>query len=149
MPVKDVCVRNVMHVGRDTTIQEASHLMRQHHVGDLIVAEHEHDNITPVGIITDRDIVLSVVALKLDPSVITVGDVMGPELVTCREDMGVSECIRKMRSKGVRRMPIVSDKGELVGIVSVDDLIEMIAEELAELSKLIAREQGREVRLRR
>ena len=149
MPVKDVCVRTVVHVRRETTILEAAQLMRQHHVGDLIVADPDHDSVRPVGIITDRDIVLSVVAPKLEASVITVGDIMGDELVTCREDMGVSECIRKMRSKGVRRMPIVSERGDLVGIVSVDDLIEMMAEELSELSKLIAREQGREVRLRR
>ena len=149
MPVKDVCTRNVMHVSRETTIQEAAQLMRQHHVGDLIVADHDHETIRPVGIITDRDIVLSVVAPKLEASVMTVGDVMGAELVTCPEDMGVSECIRRMRSKGVRRMPIVNERGNLVGIVSVDDMIELLADELGEVSKLIAREQGREVRLRR
>jgi CBS domain-containing protein len=149
MPVKDVCIRSVVHVGRDTTINEAAQLMRQHHVGDLIITNPDDDALRPIGIITDRDIVLSVVAPKLDSSVITVGDIMGDELVTCRADMGVSECIHKMRSRGVRRMPIVGESGELVGIVSVDDLIEMIAEELGELSKLIAREQGREARLRR
>ena len=93
--------------------------------------------------------VLSVVAPKLDASVITVSDVMANDLVTCREDMGVSEVIHKMRAKGVRRMPIVSERGDLVGVVSVDDVIELLAEELSEVSKLIAREQGREVRLRR
>jgi CBS domain-containing protein len=149
MPIKDICVRNVMHVGRETTIQVAAQLMRQHHVGDLIVADRDEGGIRPVGIITDRDIVLSVVAPKLDASVMTVGDVMGAELVTCLEDMGVSECMRKMRARGVRRMPIVNERGELVGIVSVDDLIEMLADELTEVSKLIAHEQGREVRLRR
>jgi CBS domain-containing protein len=149
MPVKDVCVRSVVHVNRDTTIQEAALLMRQHHVGDLIVADADHDGRRPVGIITDRDIVLSVVAPKLDASVITVSDVMGDDLVTCREDMGVSEVIHKMRTRGVRRMPIVSERGDLVGVVSIDDVIELLAEELSEVSKLIAREQGREVRLRR
>ena len=74
---------------------------------------------------------------------------MANDLVTCREDMGVSEVIHKMRAKGVRRMPIVSERGDLVGVVSVDDVIELLAEELSEVSKLIAREQGREVRLRR
>lgn len=149
MPVKDFCVRSVVHVDRETTIQEAAHLMRQHHVGDLIVADRGHESVVPVGIITDRDIVLSVVAPKLDASVITVGDVMANELVTCRDDLGVTECIRKMRSKGVRRMPIVNDQGHLVGIVSIDDMIELLADELGEVAKLIAREQGREVRLRR
>ncbi|MBM3795738.1 MAG: CBS domain-containing protein [Acidobacteria bacterium] len=149
MPVKDVCVRNVVHVNRDTTIHDAAQLMRQHHVGDLIVAENGFDSIRPIGIVTDRDIVLSVVAPRLEATVITAGDVMGPELVTCPEEMGVTECIHRMRQHGVRRMPIVSASGDLVGIVSVDDLIEVLSEELTEIAKLIAREQGREVRLRR
>ena len=149
MPVKDVCIRNVVHVSRETTVHEAAQLMRQHHVGDLVVVDIVDDSVRPVGILTDRDIVLSVVAPKLDATVMTVGDVMGDELITCPEEMGVSECIHRMRSKGVRRMPIVNLRGELVGIVSVDDMIEILAEELSEISKLIAREQGREVRLRR
>lgn len=149
MPVKDFGVRSVVHVDRDTTIHDAAHLMRHHHVGDLVVVERLHEGVKPVGIITDRDIVLSVVAPKLDASVITVGDVMGPELVVCHEDLGVTECIRKMRANGVRRMPIVNGEGFLVGILSVDDLIEMLADELGEVSRLIAREQGREMRLRR
>ena len=149
MPVKDFCVRSVVHVDRDTTIHDAAHLMRQNHVGDLIVVDRDHEGVTPVGIITDRDIVLSVVAPKLDATVITVGDVMSSELVSCREDLGVTECLRKMRTHGVRRMPIVNERGFLVGIVSIDDVIEMLADELGEVAKLISREQGREVRLRR
>lgn len=149
MPVKDICIRNVVHVSRETTVHEAAQLMRQHHVGDLVVVDTVDDSVRPVGILTDRDIVLSVVAPKLDATVMTVGDVMGGELITCPEEMGVSECIHRMRSKGVRRMPIVNLRGELVGIVSVDDMIEILAEELSEISKLIAREHGREVRLRR
>lgn len=149
MPVKDFCVRSVVHVDRDTTIHDAAHLMRQHHVGDLIVVDRDHEAVVPVGILTDRDIVLSVVAPKLDAAVMTVGDVMASELVTCAEELGVTECLRKMRSKGVRRMPIVNAQGHLVGIVSIDDVIEMLADELGEVAKLIAREQGRELRLRR
>jgi CBS domain-containing protein len=149
MPIRDVCVHQVVHVGRETTIADAAQLMRRHHVGDLIIAEADGDEPRPVGIITDRDIVLSVVAPGLDPNVITVGDLMGEDLVTAHEDLGVAECIYRMRSRGVRRLPVVNDRGSLVGIVTVDDLIEMLSNELAEISRLIAREQGREAQTRR
>jgi CBS domain-containing protein len=99
----------------------------------------------PVGIITDRDLVIGVMALKLDPEVFTVGDLIHEELVTARASQGVFETLKQMRVKGVRRMPIVDDEeGNLVGILSVDDIVHLLAEEMRELSKLITREQRRE-----
>ena len=80
---------------------------------------------------------------------ITVGDIMGPELVTMRENQGVFETIQQMRFKGVRRLPIVGEDGALVGIVAVDDLVALFADELSELSKVIAREQMVEVKTRK
>jgi CBS domain-containing protein len=103
----------------------------------------------PLGIVTDRDIVLSVVATGLDSQVFTVGDLILKDLVTCQEDDGLFECIQKMRIHGIRRMPVVDREGVLVGIISVDDLIQLLAEELTELGKLIAREQAEEVHARR
>jgi len=103
----------------------------------------------PVGIVTDRDAVVEVMATGLDPNVITVGDIMGQELVTARENEGVLETMQIMRYKGVRRLPIVGKAGELIGIVSIDDLLEVLAEELSELAKIFAREQARETTARR
>ena len=103
----------------------------------------------PVGIITDRDIVVAVVALKLDASVIAVGDVMGAQLETVGEQDGVFETIQHMRRSGIRRMPVVNRQGGLVGIVSVDDLVQLLAGEMTDLSKLISREQTKEARARR
>lgn len=149
MAIGTVCTREVAVAGRDTTVQEAARLMRQLHVGDLVVVENPGDTRTPVGIITDRDIVLSVLATGLDPAVFTLGDLITRDLVTCRDDQGIFECIQLMRINGVRRMPVVDHDGGLVGIISVDDLIELLAEELGELGKLIAREQAHEVQARR
>ena len=149
MPIGNVCVRDVIVAHRTTTVEEAAHIMRQQHVGDLVVVEADHGRRIPAGIVTDRDIVISVVATKLDPKVFTLGDLLTRNLVTAREDEGVFECIQHMRRKGVRRMPIVDQEGSLVGIVSVDDLVQLLGEELGELGRLISREQEKEVQTRR
>lgn len=122
--------------------------MRQHHVGDLVLIEESAGNRVPVGILTDRDIVVSVVSMKLDPSVFAVGDLVFSEIVTIREDQGMFETMQQMRAHGIRRMPVVNEGGGLVGIISIDDLIQLLAEEMNELAKLISPEQAREVQVR-
>lgn len=149
MPIGDVCIREVLVATPETTITEAARLMRQHHVGDLVVVGSKNGNPIPTGIVTDRDIVLSVVATHLDPSIFTLGDMVTDNLITVREDLGVFECIQKMRTKGVRRMPVVDAQGRLVGIISVDDLIQLLGQELSELGRLISREQAKELVTRR
>jgi CBS domain-containing protein len=150
MPIGDVCVRDVVIAEKKTTIQEAAQLMRQHHVGNLVVVEKgSGKRRIPVGIVTDRDIVVSVVATALDAAVFTLGDLVVQDLVTARDDQGVFECMQQMRMKGIRRMPVVDREGELVGIVSVDDFIQLLSEEMGELAKLIAREQVREAQSKR
>ena len=145
MPIGEICNREVVFSYPNHTVHEAALLMREYQVGDLVVVE-ENGKRRPVGIVTDRDIAISIVAVGLDPDVITVGDIMGPELVTMRENQGVFETIQQMRFKGVRRLPIA---GEEVGIVAGDDLVALFADELSELSKVIAREQMVEVKTRK
>ena len=140
MPIGEICNREVVFSYRNHTVREAALLMREYHVGDLVVVE-KNGKRKPAGIVTDRDIAISIVALGLDPDVITVGDIMRPELVTMWENQGVFETIQQMRFKGVRRLPIVAENGALVGIVAVDDLVARFADELSELSKVIALEQ--------
>ena len=148
MPIGEICNREVVFSYPNHTVREAALLMREYHVGDLVVVE-ENGKRKPVGTVTDRDISISIVALGLDPDVIRVGDIMGPELVTVRENQGVFETIQQMRLKGVRRLPIVGEEGALVGIVAVDDLVALFADELTELSKAIVREQMVEVKTRK
>ena len=149
MPIGDICVREVAVADRNTTIQDAAMLMRRMHVGDLVVVQGANGHRVPVGIITDRDIVVSVVATKLDAAVFTIGDLVTQDLVSCRENEGIFECIQQMRAKGVRRMPVLSQDGELLGIVAVDDLVQLLAEELNELGKLVGRERAREAQTKR
>lgn len=149
MPIGEICVREVVVAPKETTVQDAAHLMRQHHVGNLLIVDRPNGDGRPVGIVTDRDITISVVATKLDPSVFTLGDLVTDNLVFAHEEQGVFETIQQMRVKGIRRMPVVDKAGKLIGIVSVDDLIQLLAEEMGELSKLISHEQAREAQTRK
>jgi CBS domain-containing protein len=150
MTIGEICTRVTVFTTREATVADAAKLMRQHHVGSLVVVEDVNGGKrVPVGIVTDRDAVVEVMATGLDPNTITVGDIMVQDLVTARESEGVLETMQIMRYKGVRRLPIVGKSGELIGIVSIDDLLEVLAEELSELAKIIAREQARETTTRR
>jgi CBS domain-containing protein len=149
MPIGDICVREVVTATRETTVQQAAQLMRENHVGDLLVVEHVNGVRKPVGIVTDRDIAVTVVAPGLDPAVLSVGDIMGPELKTVDEDEGIFETLHQMRDAGVRRIPVVTNQNALAGIVSTDDIVQLLADELTEVAKLISREQRREMVTRR
>ncbi|MGB8857332.1 MAG: CBS domain-containing protein [Burkholderiales bacterium] len=149
MPIGSLCNRNVVFATRDTTIAEASDLMRHQHVGDLVVIDTVDGERLPVGIVTDRDIVVEVVAMGLDPKVITLGDILVGNLLTADELDERDDTLRLMCLKGIRRMPVVNVAGSLVGIVTVDDLIGELALELTEISKLTLKEQRREMQSRR
>jgi len=149
MPIGEMCTRDVVVAGLDTSVREAAQLMAKEHVGAVVVVREEAGRrLIPVGIVTDRDIVRSVVAEALDPASFTLGDLGARELVTVRQDQGVFECVQQMRANGVRRMPVVDRSGGLVGIIALDDLIQLLAEEMSELAKLISREQAHEEALR-
>lgn len=148
--IASICNRSVAFTTPDTTVAAASKLMRHGHVGSLIVVEQLNGGRrVPVGIVTDRDIIVEVVATGLDPGVITVGDIMSRDLVVGRESDTVLETLEVMRFKGVRRLPTVDGDGQLVGIVTVDDLLEALAEQLSELARIVAREQSREIAARK
>jgi len=149
MPIGEVCVRDVVTAGPDTTVREAARLMTKNHVGNLVVVKEQHKGrVVPIGIITDRDIVRYVVAEALDPSVFTLGDLGNRELVMARSDEGIFECMQRMSRNGIRRMPVVDSEGGLEGIISLDDLIQLLAEEMGEMSKTISREQAHEEAIR-
>ena len=149
MPIGEICNRDVVIVQPGSTAREAAQLMRQHHVGDVVVVEERGGKRIPVGIVTDRDLVVEIAAPELDPSAITVGDIMAQDVATVKENTGIFEAIQYMRSKGVRRLPVVDGNGGLVGILALDDMLELLAEELLALSKLVKYEQKKETMNRR
>jgi len=144
MAIGEICNREVVIVAREAPVSEAARLMRQYHVGDLVVVDELAGLRRPVGIVTDRDIVIEVVAMEVAPETLRVGDIMSAELATVRETEGVYETIRYMRDKGIRRLPVVDRDGWLQGIVTLDDLLILLAEEMGEMARLIGREMDRE-----
>ncbi len=149
MPVSRICNREVIIVQAKDTALEAARLMRRHHVGNVLVVKERGGVRIPVGIVTDRDLVVEILALELDQAVLTVGDIMMPELAVVPESIGVFEAIQFMRAKGVRRLPVVDANGGLVGILTLDDLLELLAEELLDLAKMVKSEQKKEALTRR
>jgi CBS domain-containing protein len=148
MRIADVCTRYAIDVAADAPVREAARQMRSSHVGALVVVESVAGGRKPVGILTDRDIVIGVVAPDIDPDAIEVGDVMTRELATCRDDEDVFDAISRMRHLGIRRLPVVDAGGLLVGMLTADDVLGAVAAELGDLSRAFSREQVREIATR-
>ena len=149
MLLKEICVVEVASCGRDAGIVEAARLMRQHHTGNLIVVDDPHGDRVPVGIVTDRDIVVEVLASELDLAKTTVAQIMSAKLVVAGGAEDISEALERMRVHGVRRLPVVDHDGSLVGIVTLDDMLRLHAAQAIALADLVSKEQDREHRARR
>ena len=149
MNAGELCNREVVVAYRNNTLVEAAKLMREHHVGSLVIVVERLSERVPVGILTDRDIVVAVIAKELDPRTLTVGEVIGSELLAVHEKDNIPDALRLMREKGVRRLPVLTHSGALAGILTIDDLLELMAEELGGFVRTINRERVREVRARR
>ena len=148
MTLDVICNPNVATVGAGQDIADAAKLMRDQHVGDLIVVKPRNGAITPIGILTDRDVVVAVIAKGVDPKNVTVGDAMTRNLLTVREDASVEFALREMRRYGVRRAPVVRANGDLVGVIAIDDVIQHLAVQLSRLADVIRLEQDAELRAR-
>jgi CBS domain-containing protein len=149
MAISKICQRNVVWATRETSIVDAAKLMRQHHVGAIVVVDQDESPRMPVGIVTDRDIVVEVVAPGLDPKQLKVGDLLVEPVVTIEERKSAADTVRLMSQKGVRRIPVVTDEGALAGIVSVDDLLRHFSTALGTLAELTARNLEREAETRK
>lgn len=144
----EYCNRELVIVSRSEPVREAINLMRTRHVGDVIVVDRQGDMLLPVGILTDRDIVVELLAEDVDLDTVSIGDVMSDQLVTIPEDTGLLDSIKYMQTKGVRRLPVIDHQGSLVGIITIDDVLELVAELLRDLATLIQKEQTHEIKHR-
>jgi CBS domain-containing protein len=144
MTIGTICNRDVVVARKDTAIQEAARLMREYHVGDLVVVEDRGAVRIPVGIVTDRDLVVGVLAAGVAPGTVAVGDVMTINIISGHESDSIWATLQRMRTQGIRRLPVVDGSGGLVGVLTMDDLFELFASELADLSRIVRREQDRE-----
>lgn len=149
MNAGELCNRQVVFARRETGLVEAARLMREHHVGSLVVIADRASDRIPIGLITDRDIVVAAMAKEVDPKTLTVGDVMSAGVLVVREQDGLTDALRVMREKGVRRVPVVTRSGALAGILALDDVLELVAEEMDAFVHTVKNEQVRETRIRR
>jgi CBS domain-containing protein len=140
----EVCNREVVIATPDMSVMEAATLMKSYHVGDVVIVTERDGQRAPIGILTDRDIVMALVDRAVRLPYLRVSDVMSRDLVTGVGDENLCDVIKKMQSHGVRRLPVVNAHGGLEGILTFDDLVELLSDELSELARLMAVEQKRE-----
>ena len=123
--------------------------MREHHVGDVVVVEETESGQAPIGVVTDRDIVIEVLGKDLDPARVTLRQIMRTPAVIAGTSEELVQAVERMKAHGVRRIPVVDEAARLAGILSLDDLLKRLAADAAALAEIIAREQDREHRTRR
>jgi CBS domain-containing protein len=140
-----VCTREVVTARGGDTVLEIAKLMRTHHVGAIVIVQTSDEASVPTGILTDRDIVVEGVVQAHDRlAELVADDLVTRELVTVREHDTVDDALVRMRAHGVRRVPVIDDNGRLVGILALDDLLELFGDQLASITALILREQQTE-----
>jgi CBS domain-containing protein len=138
----------VITVDRQIDIAAAAAVMRENHIGYLIVTDAAAGGSSPVGVLTDRDIIVKVLAKDVDPHTLTVGDVMTPEPLTAAEDDGISETLHRMRRLGVRRVPVVGARGQVSGVLSIDDVVDHLVGQLTDVAGSVRNELEIEETLR-
>jgi CBS domain-containing protein len=125
-----ICTKPVVTASAQMTVDQAARAMRSKNVGALVVVNAGR----PVGMLTDRDIVVEVVARGMDPEEVRVGDVMVKKPVTIRQDLGIFDAARTFAKTGVRRLPVVTGSGALVGVITMDDVLMLLGNEMGHMA---------------
>lgn len=148
MKVSDICKRAVVSIDNTMDINAAAELMRQHHVGFLIVHKSGDELRRPIGVLTDRDIVIEVIAKKVDPASLTVDDLMTRKPLVADETEELGDVLQAMRMAGIRRVPVVDARGALTGVVAIDDAFDVITGFMCDITGSVKSEQRHERRSR-
>ena len=135
----EICMRPVVTIETASTVRDAARLMRQKGVGALVVTSNHR----PKGMITDRDVAVSVVAEGLDPAEMPVADVMRSNPAMIRGDKGLLDAAKLFAAKGVRRLPVVDNRGYVVGIIALDDILILLGTEMGHVAAALSRSLGR------
>ena len=141
MLVSDLCTRKTLVIREEKSAHDSAKLMKQYNVGCLVVVKSLEDHNTPIGIITDRDIVIKAMLNERDPHTITVSEIMSTPALTVAESTSIIDALMKMRYNSIRRVPVVNPKGQLVGILSLDDILDSISKELNEITQIFRKEE--------
>lgn len=131
MPIGTIRTREVVVARRHTTVSEAARLMRNHHVGDVVVVDEVDGRKVPCGIVTDRDIVIRAVAEGIDPRTLTVGEVASHHVVAITADQSLDDALALMEQYQVRRLPVIERDDEVVGILAQADIAREVREKRA------------------
>lgn len=131
------CIRTVVTAHPDETVEDAAKRMAHHDVGTLVIM----DNHQPVGIVTDRDLVIRVLAQPDVQKTCPLRTVMSTHLIRIPEHTPLEDALVFMRGYQVRRLLVVNDAEEFVGIIALDDILALLGKEQAEVAALLGREQ--------
>ena len=150
MDVAQLFSRDSVTVRESDEVTDAARLMRERHVGYLVVVEPDFagSTVRPVGVLTDRDIVIGIVAREVNPRTVLVRDIMTRNPVVLNAADPLPTALQEMRRIGVRRMPVVGKVGELLGVLSIDDVLDTLSAELGNVAGAIRNEQRVEKKLR-
>jgi CBS domain-containing protein len=144
MNIGRLCNREVVVVHPHEPLSSAAREMCERHVGMVVIVSDQPEGRLPVGVLTDRDIVRAQLGQASDLFCLSVAQVMTERPLALGENEAMTDAIERMRARGVRRAPVVNARGLLIGVVSIDDLLTAIAEELSGLARLVAAQQQRE-----
>lgn len=136
MSVGRICVRTVQTASPDETVLEAARRMAREKTGTLVVLDLER---LPIGILSDRDVMVRCVAEGKDASSTAVSELMSTPVASVRDSMPIEEALAQMATCRVRRVPVVDNDDRLVGILALDDVIELLVEEAGTIGRLLAR----------
>lgn len=148
LQISDIVIRHPVTARADESVQTCARRMHDSHVGSLIVVEDRDNQIVPVGMLTDRDITIEVVAFGLDPATLTAGDVMASQPTTVYENDDVLDALARMRERAVRRLPVVDTRGYLVGLLSIDNILEAVGEQFDGVNRVLRIQRTKESRTR-
>lgn len=146
MKIASLCTRRVVTVDGQATLVQAAALMREHHVGALVVTTQAEQGVGVLGVVTDRDLVVEALARGLDPSASRAAELASEALVAVGEEAEAATAVAEMQRAGVRRLLVTDADGRLVGLLSLDDLLRGFADDLASLAGVIRAGIDREVR---
>ncbi len=140
MNVGEICSKNFIYVLHKDSVLDVARIMREQHVGSVVVVDNMNGEIRPQGLITEHDLVLEVLAAKIDPSALKAEDILTCELICVTETHDVREALKYLRYYGVRRAPVVNVNGLLVGLFSIEDALAKLSKEFSELMQLLSNE---------
>lgn len=149
MLLKDVFTVDVVCCGAGTSVADAARLMREKHVGDVVVVADADKNRTALGVVTDRDLALEVLGRGLDPTHTTLDSIMHKPVVLARESEDTAEVLERMRTQGVRRVPVVDAHGAVIGIITLDDILRLLIGDANALLQVMDKAQSHERHARR